>query len=54
MRKWRALIVPSIVTLSVAGSMLAGSAIPVAATAAHAPSTHVQVVAAAPQMGYRG
>jgi hypothetical protein len=40
MRLRRAIIIPAIVTLSAAGSILAGSALPVAA--AQAPAAHVQ------------
>jgi len=50
----RTIIIPAILALSAAGSILAGSAIPVAA--AQAPSAHVQVATAsvAPQLLYRG
>jgi hypothetical protein len=51
MRIRRTIIIPAILALSAAGSILAGSAVP-AATAAHAPSTHV--VAAAPATWYHG
>jgi hypothetical protein len=44
----RTIIIPAILALSAAGSILAGSAVPV--VAAHAPSTHV--VAAAPRVYY--
>ncbi len=46
MRIRRAIIIPAILTLSAAGSILAGSAVP--AVAAQAPSAHVQ--AAVPYM----
>jgi hypothetical protein len=53
MRIGRRIIIPVIVSLGVAGSVLAGSAMPVAA--GHAPSTHVHVVAAVPMgVRYRG
>jgi hypothetical protein len=51
MRIRRTIIIPAILALSAAGSILAGSAVP-AATAAHAPSTHV--VAAVPATWYHG
>jgi hypothetical protein len=41
----RAIIIPAILALGVAGSVLAGSAVSTAA--GHAPTAHVQVVAAA-------
>jgi hypothetical protein len=50
MRIRRDLIIPAILALGVAGSLLTGSAVPVAAGLA--PTVHVQ--AAAPQMVYRG
>jgi hypothetical protein len=50
MRIRRDLFIPAILALSVAGSLLTASAMPIAA--AYAPSVHVQ--AAAPSMGYRG
>ncbi len=40
MRIGRAIIIPAILALGAAGSILAGSAVPVAAV--HAPSVHVQ------------
>jgi hypothetical protein len=43
MRIGRAIIIPAILALSAAGSILAGSAVPVAA--AQAPSVHVQAAA---------
>jgi hypothetical protein len=43
MRIGRAIIIPAILALGVAGSILAGSAVPVAAV--DAPSVHVQSVA---------
>ena len=39
----RTVIIPAIVALSMAGSILAGSAVP--AAAAHAPGTHVEASA---------
>jgi hypothetical protein len=45
MRIRRALIIPAILALGVAGSALSGSAM--AAAAAHSPSVHVQAVASA-------
>ena len=50
MRIKRAIIIPAILALSAAGSILAGSAVPVAA--AHAPAAHV--VAASPATHYVG
>jgi hypothetical protein len=50
MRIRRDLIIPAILALGVAGSLLTGSAVPVAA--AHTPS--VQVQAAAPNMFFHG
>jgi hypothetical protein len=50
MRIRRTIIIPAILALSAAGSILAGSAVP--AAVAQAPSTHV--VAAAPSTWYRG
>jgi hypothetical protein len=50
MRIRRDLFIPAILALGVAGSLLTGSAMPVAA--AYAPSVHVQ--AAAPNMYYHG
>jgi hypothetical protein len=44
MRIGRAIIIPAILALGVGGSILAGSAAPVAAV--HAPSVHVQADAA--------
>lgn len=44
MRIGRTLIIPAILALGVAGSILSGSAM--SAAAAHAPSVHVQVIAA--------
>jgi hypothetical protein len=54
MRIGRSIIVPAILALGVAGSLLTGSAIPVAA--GHAASVHVQAAAApaSPKMVYRG
>jgi hypothetical protein len=46
----RAIIIPAILALGVAGSVAAGSAI--SAAAGHARSTHTQVVAAAPATTY--
>jgi hypothetical protein len=43
MRIGRTIIIPAILALGAAGSILAGSAMPVAA--GHAPSVHVQAVA---------
>ncbi len=51
MRIRRTIIIPAILALSAAGSILAGSAVP-AATAAQAPSAHV--VAAAPATWFTG
>jgi hypothetical protein len=48
MRIRRTIIIPAILALSAAGSILAGSAVP--AAAAHAPAAHV--LAAAPQTYY--
>ena len=50
MRIGRAIIIPAILALGVAGSALSGSAIAVAAI--HAPAAHVQAVSAAPQTFY--
>jgi hypothetical protein len=50
MRIRRVLVIPAILTLSVAGSILAGSAVPLAA--AHTSTAHV--VASQPAMGYWG
>jgi hypothetical protein len=50
MRIRRDLIIPAILALGVAGSLLTGSAVPVAA--ANTPSVHV--LAAAPNMPYHG
>jgi hypothetical protein len=49
----RAIIIPAILALSVAGSILSGAAIP--AAAGHGPSLHVQAAAssAIPGMKYR-
>ena len=54
MRIGRALIIPAILALGVAGSILSGSAMPVAAV--HAPSVHVQAVtvSSVPNMYYHG
>ena len=54
MRIGRAIIVPAILALGVAGSLLTGSAM--IAAAGPAPSVHVQAAAAAahPNMVYRG
>jgi hypothetical protein len=54
MRIGRDLIIPAILALGVAGSLLTGSAMPVAA--GHAPSVHVQAAAASagPNIFYRG
>jgi hypothetical protein len=54
MRIKRAIIIPAILALSGAGSILAGSAVPVAA--AQAPSAYVQAatVPAIPQTWYHG
>jgi hypothetical protein len=54
MRIRRDLIIPAILALGVAGSLLTGSAVPVAA--GHAPSVHVQAAAASanPKMAYHG
>jgi hypothetical protein len=46
MRIGRALIIPAILTLGVTGSILASSAVPLAA--AHTSTTHVVTVAAGP------
>jgi hypothetical protein len=50
----RTIIIPAILALSAAGSILAGSAVP--AAAAQAPSVHVQAatVSATPHTWYRG
>jgi len=50
MRLGRKIIIPAILALSAAGSILAGSAVP--ASAAQAPSVHV--LAASPQTYYYG
>lgn len=47
MRIGRTIIIPAILALSVAGSILAGSAVPIAA--AHAPSAHVVSAASHPR-----
>jgi len=54
MRIRRDIIIPAILALSAAGSILAGSAMPVAA--AQAPSVHVQAAAksATPGVMYNG
>ncbi len=53
MRIGRAIIIPAILALGVAGSILAGSAAPVAAV--HAPGVHVQAAApAGPDIFYHG
>ena len=54
MRVARAIIIPAIVSLSAAGSILTGSAAP--AATAHAPTAQVHVVAisAVPLIWYRG
>ena len=54
MRIRRAIIIPAILTLGAAGSILAGSAAP--AAAAHAPAAHVQAAAVkmAPATWYYG
>jgi len=54
MRIGRAIIIPAILALSAAGSILAGSAVP--AAAAQAPSAHVLSVASSahPYTYYRG
>jgi hypothetical protein len=54
MRIGRAVIIPVILALSAAGSILSVAAVP--ATTVAAPSAHVQVVAAGarPDMLYRG
>ena len=54
MRIRRAIIIPAILALGVAGSILSGSAM--AAAAGHAPSVHVPAAAAPanPNMYYRG
>ena len=54
MRIRRVLITPAILALGVAGSLLTGSAMPVAA--GHVASVHVQAAAglAHPDMPYRG
>jgi hypothetical protein len=54
MRIGRAIIIPAIIALSAAGSILAASAMP--ATATHATSVHVQAAAssASPHSYYRG
>ena len=46
----RAIIIPAILALSAAGSILAGSAVPVAA--AQAPSAHVLAAASSQQPGF--
>jgi hypothetical protein len=54
MRIGRAIIIPVILALGVAGSVLSGSAM--AAAARHAPSVHAQAAAASakPHMYYHG
>jgi hypothetical protein len=54
MRIGRALIIPAVLALGVAGSVLTGSAMP--AAVGHVPSAHVQAAAApaSPDMHYRG
>lgn len=52
MRIGRAIIIPAILALSAAGSILAGSAVP--AAAAQAPSAHVLAVSAVPSTHYWG
>ncbi len=54
MRIGRAVIIPAILALSAAGSILSAAAVP--ATTVAAPTAHVLVVAAAahPNMFYRG
>jgi hypothetical protein len=54
MRIGRDFIIPAVLALGVAGSLLAGSAMPVAV--AVAPSVHVQVAAASaiPKVFYHG
>ena len=54
MRIGRVLIIPAILALSAAGSILAGSAMPVAAV--HAPSVHAQAaaVSSVPNIYYHG
>jgi hypothetical protein len=54
MRIRRALIIPAILALGVAGPLLAGSAMPAAAV--HAPSVHVAATAVhgIPDMYYHG
>jgi hypothetical protein len=48
MRIRRAILIPAILTLGVTGSIMAGSAMPLAAAQAH--SAHVAVVAAGPNV----
>ncbi len=50
MRIGRAIIIPAILALGVAGSILSGSAMPVAAV--HAPSVHVEAAVASPDVMY--
>jgi hypothetical protein len=52
MRIGRAIIIPAILALGAAGTILAGSAMPIAA--GHAPSLHVQAASssAAPNLYY--
>ncbi len=54
MRIWRSAIIPAILALSAAGSILAGSAAP--AVVAQAPAAHVLAAAgsAAPRVYYNG
>jgi hypothetical protein len=54
MRIGRALIIPAVLALGVAGSLLSGPAI--VAAAGHAPSAHVQAAAssATPKVLYHG
>jgi hypothetical protein len=50
MRIRRAIIIPAILTLSAAGSILAASAVP--AVAAQAPAAHVQAAVFSPAPGF--
>jgi len=54
MRIGRAIIIPAILALGAAGSILSGSAM--SAAVGHAPSTHVHAtaVSASPNIYYRG
>jgi len=54
MRIGRAILIPAILSISVAGSLITGSAM--TAAAAPAPSVHVLAAAASahPDMGFRG